>query len=476
MNSKPLSRKCVAMIAAALLMGTAAYDAGAAPSGYSFTKVATLGDPLPGGNGTFVNDFEPGGLNNHGDMAFGADVGPGVEGVFLGSRTGIMTLGRYGDPAPGGGKFEFGFLGPVALNDPGDVAFNFLLQDFDPTRPFGVNAGAYRYSHATGTVTALVVPFVTPAPGGAGVFQGLGFAPSINNRSDVAFPGIIVTDKGVHPVPDTGEPYVGLGFGIYSANKHGTISSVVVPGDPAPGGGTFDLAVQPWINDGGDISFAGHIAGEESVLPGFPPQAVLMSALTSLYVRRASTGEIRSIAHAGDPAPGGGTFRQAFYGIVNNRGDVAFTGDLTPPPDIYENVGIFLYSNGVITPVVRPGDAMPGGGHLVSASLVGGNMHMNNKGDIAFSAVIDSDVDHDGFPDTGLFLWSHGTMSTIARTGTVIPGVGTIDELAPPQSVVPPALIATTTSGAINNDRGQVLFTATLTDGRGVLLLATPSP
>jgi hypothetical protein len=31
-------------------------------------------------------------------------------------------------------------------------------------------------------------------------------------------------------------------------------------------------------------------------------------------------------------------------------------------------------------------------------------------------------------------------------------------------------------SGAINNDRGQVLFSATLTDGRGVLLLDTPGP
>jgi hypothetical protein len=31
-------------------------------------------------------------------------------------------------------------------------------------------------------------------------------------------------------------------------------------------------------------------------------------------------------------------------------------------------------------------------------------------------------------------------------------------------------------SGANNNDRGQVVFGATLSDGRGVLLLATPKP
>ncbi|HEX9276137.1 MAG TPA: hypothetical protein VGA51_07040 [Casimicrobiaceae bacterium] len=62
----------------------------------------------------------------------------------------------------------------------------------------------------------------------------------------------------------------------------------------------------------------------------------------------------------------------------------------------------------------------------------------------------------------------------IVRTGTVIPGIGTIDELAPPQLVIPPPPISTTTSGAINNEAGQVIFQASLTDDRGVFLLATP--
>jgi len=46
--------------------------------------------------------------------------------------------------------------------------------------------------------------------------------------------------------------------------------------------------------------------------------------------------------------------------------------------------------------------------------------------------------------------------------------------LASVQIVIPPAPIPTTTSGSINNDRGQVLFCATMTDGNVVLLLATP--
>ena len=182
----------------------------------------------------------------------------------------------------------------------------------------------------------------------------------------------------------------------------------------------------------------------------------------------------RTIVHAGDPAPGGGNLRQVFHDVMNNRGDIAFNGDLTPAPGANQSIGVFVYSGGTITAIARPGDPMPGGGTLVNASLVGGNVHINNRGDVVFSGVVDTDVDGDGFADTGLFRWSHGQLSVIARTGTVIPGVGTVDELTSPQLVIPPAPIPTTTSGAINNDAGQVLFQATLTDGSGVLLLATP--
>jgi hypothetical protein len=460
----------IALLVVAGLSGIGPRGTQAAPPGYAFTPLAVLGDPAPGG-GTFVNDFEPGGLNSHGDIAFGADVSAGGEGVFLRHKGHITELGRTGGAAPGGGVFEFGFLGPVGLNDQGDMVFDFLLKDV--AAPFGVNAGAYRYSHTTQSVSPVVIPFATPVPGG-GTFQGVFFQPTINNRGDVAFAGIVATGHGVHNVPDNGEAYIGLGLGIFRADSKGHLVSVVSPGDAAPGGGTFDYAVEPWAADGGDISFIGHIAGEESVVAGFPPQAEFISALGGLYVKKAATGTIERIVHPGDPAPGGGDFRQVFHDVMNNRGDIVFNGDLTPPPGANQSIGVFVYSGGMVTAIARPGDPMPGGGTLVNASLVGGNVHINNRGDVVFSAVVDTDVDGDGFPDTGLFHWSQGKLSVIARTGTVIPGVGTVDELASPQLVIPPALIPTTTSGAINNDAGQVLFQATLTDGSGVLFLATP--
>jgi hypothetical protein len=459
----------IASLLAIGLVGTTPGYVRAEPNGYVFAAIRFLGDQAPKG-GTFVNDFEPGGLNNPGDMAFGADVSTGGEGVFLRHKGQITELGRTGGNAPGGGSFEFGFLGPVGLNDQGDMVFNFLLKDFTP--PFGVNAGAYRYSHTTRKVEPVVIPYVTPVPGG-GTFQGISFQSTINNRGDVAFAGIVETEHGVHV---DGEAYIGLGIGIFLADAKGHISSVVRPGDAAPGGGTFDYSAEPWVNDGGDVSFLGHIAGEDSVVTGFPPQGDLISALSGLYVKKAGTRKIRTIVHQGDPAPGGGNFRSVFHDVMNNGGDIVFNGDLTPAPGANQSIGVFLFSGGKIKAIARPGDPMPGGGTLVNASLVGGNVHINNRRDVVFSGVVNTDVDDDGFSDTGLFQWSHGQLSVIARTGTVIPGVGTVDELAAPQLVIPPAPIPTTTSGAINNDAGQVLFTATLTDGRGVLLLATPKP
>ena len=124
------------------------------------------------------------------------------------------------------------------------------------------------------------------------------------------------------------------------------------------------------------------------MVAGFPPQADFISALGDLYLREGGKGKIRTIVHAGDPAPGGGNFRQVFHDVMNNRGDIAFNGDLTPAPGANQSIGVFVYSRGKITAIARPGDPMPGGGALVNASIVGGNVHINNRGDVVFSAFV----------------------------------------------------------------------------------------
>jgi hypothetical protein len=225
----------------------------------------------------------------------------------------IAEIARAGESAPGGDGdvYDFGFLSPTTLNDRGDVGFVWLLEHFcfpdpsDPSNecpPIGVNAGVYRFSQSTHTVSPVMRPGVTLAPSGE-LFVGGHFGASFNNRGYLVFPGIVPTEKGIH-LPD--EAYIGLGVGVFKANKTGHFSSVVEPGDPAPGGGVFDWAFGPWMNDGGDAAFMGHVAGEECRAEDFLPQAILIACLGSVYVKDAATGDIRSIAHARDHAPGGG--------------------------------------------------------------------------------------------------------------------------------------------------------------------------
>jgi hypothetical protein len=426
---------------------------------YSFRPLAFLGDPAPGG-GVFAADFEPFGLNDRSEAVFVADLSPAAgEGIFLARNGQLSQIVRVGQDAPGGGTFASFDLGRSALNANGDVSLAFTLEPFNfPSEPLGINSGVYRFSQNTNTVTPVLVPGVTPAPGG-GTFAGTFFNTSINNRGDIVFGGMVPATIG------PGAP-IGLGIGLFQTDEKDHITKVVGPGDPAPGGHTFDFAYNGWINNGGDIAFGAHVKEDECLDLGQTLPSFIFCA-ESVYLKDAATGQTKSIAHQGAPAPGGGTYRLAFGPVLNNQGEIAFVGDLTPAPGFGENLAVFLHTRGNTVPVARPGDSMPGGGSLLRASFFALDFHLNNHGEVAFSGVLDTSSDAVN-NDTGLYVFSHGSLRLVARTGTVISDVGTIARLGSPNFPLP-------SSGAANNDRGQVLFHATLTDGKTVLLLATPS-
>jgi hypothetical protein len=68
---------------------------------------------------------------------------------------------------------------------------------------------------------------------------------------------------------------------------------------------------------------------------------------------------------------------------------------------------------------------------------------------------------------------SRGELHLVARTGTFIPGVGTIAQINNPLLASAPGA-ALFDEPAIN-DRGQIFFEATLTNATAVLLVASPS-
>ncbi len=432
-------------------------EASADSTGYTFQKIATLATPCapaPGG-GFFQFDFEPWGINSRGDLAFAADFtstntmpcGAGNpsdgEGVFLSRNGQLSQITRNGLPAPGGGTFSGGVFGYTSINDPGDVAFVYGL---DPSLPPELDlegfpkAGLYRLSQTDHTLSSVVVPGVTPSPG-FGLFQSTYFHATINNSGDIVFPGLVGTTFGTAR---------DLGLGIFVAGKKGEIFKIVAPGDPAPGGSVFDLAFNPWVNDGGDVAFGAHVKGQECINIG----SGTLFCGESLYLRRHATGVIDSIAHQGDPAPGGGNFRYAWGAVMNNRGEIAFMGELGT---LGGSRGIFLHSGGGNVAIARPGDTMPGGGIIQTVNPVQsmGNYSLNNRGDVSFNAALDTG-------ESGLYVHSNGRLNLVARTGTVIPGVGTI------------ASVVFFITGGTLNDSGQLSFFATLADGSGVLLVATP--
>jgi hypothetical protein len=430
------------LLLAALLLGTTPGEARAQAGGYSFEVIAFLDGPAPGG-GEFTNDFEPSAINNRGDMAFTADlIVPGQEGAFLVHDGELTELIRFGEPAPGGGTFSVSELGNIGLNDKGDVAVAFTLEPLQ-FNPF-VNAGIFRYSHVTRALTPLVLPG-TPAPGGR-TFLGVDFDLSMNNQGKVAFTGFTGT-------PDRPSR------GAYVADRGGHISIVADSDTPGPSGDTFVRAANPCLNNRGDVAFSGRLSS-------------VTGRARSIYVREASSGKIVAIATAGDPAPGGGLLATTDFPVINDRGDVVFQGFLAfDATTVFNPTALCFYHQHTLTRIAGPGDPMPGGGQVTFISALEWNVGLNNRGEVAFATGLDNG-------EEGLYTCSRGSIDLVAKTGTVIPGVGTIFSLEMGNPIVPgspPAAVGWPTSGSQLNDRGQIVFGCTLEDGRGALVVATPN-
>ncbi len=104
---------------------------------------------------------------------------------------------------------------------------------------------------------------------------------------------------------------------------------------------------------------------------------------------------------------------------------------------------------------------MPGGGTFVSGSFFVSNYGINNPGNVVFNCTLSTG-------QQGVYSVSHGKISLVAKTGTVIPGFGTVASLD--------FGAGQPNGGALNNDSGQVLFGATFKEGGGALLVASPQP
>lgn len=203
--------------------------------------------------------------------------------------------------------------------------------------------------------------------------------------------------------------------------------------------------------------FTAHRAGEDGCSFVFA-----RACNTGIYVRRAITGSIQTIVRVGDTDSEGHVIEELSEPVLNDRGDVVFRGGADIGDGGYCTPVVYLHADGVTRNLVRAGDPVP---FSRSATVyTGGSFALNDAGDVAFSVYLDQDA----FPDSAIVVRRAGKLRLVARNGTPVRGVGTI------ATVQPPVYVGSTvfTHGLAMNDAGDVLLQATLTDGRGVLLLA----
>jgi len=306
-------------------------------------------------------------------------------------------------------------------------------------------------------VTEVVVKTGDKAPDGDGTFD-LGLAGSLtavlNNCGWAAFHGSLVNTTN------------GRGDGEFLADGS-TRTQVARTGDPAPGGPATDVfnffSNVPALNDGGQILFEGRSdlnnqiaycifrsnpltrlfdglgqaapGGNGTVFLGSPTHewpafnnkglAAFVARLTntqggsnddSAIYRTSTPGKLTQIAREGQPLPeGNGTFGEMIYGVsivlpaMNATGQIAFVDRAS-----IDVVGSYRGDGKLPIKIARIGDPLPGGG-TISWFSSGTTPDINDPGEVVFAAV-DNSVNV-----YGIFKWSGGTLTKIARHGDTIP-------------------------------------------------------
>jgi hypothetical protein len=292
--------------------------------------------PLPGG-GVLLNILNSFSMNNNAQVVFDAGSANLTSQIVLASDGTLskIALGGIGvgDPAPGGSTF-FNF-GSASINDPGQIIFTgSTLQGTVPL-----------FSWLNGQLSLFITPAMLSSA--VGTASATVSAPALNDQGQAAV--------FIQPFPFPN------GFFLFS---QGALTSIARDGDPAPGGGHFvlpfpDSTFGPAINHNGDVAFA----------------ADLDTGGAAVFLFR--QGSLSRIAGPGDPDPSGNIFLLADTPSINSAGQIAFTGDVN-----VDGFGTFLFTNGVIVKIARPGDRVPGEGR--PTLTFADSARLNNQGQVAF--------------------------------------------------------------------------------------------
>ena len=362
------------------LLSTAASHA-ADPSGVR--RVAVTGQSAPGG-GTFdrfsvesLPIVAP--INSRGQVAFFATVlrGRAGEGFFLSSGTQVSKLAADGDPAPGGGVFSgFGRHPVPALNDAGELAFAAAIAGARAVE--GIFVASRRGTRAI----ALAGAAAPDIP--SGTFAGVD-APALNERGEVAF--LATVRRGRESLE-----------AIY-LHAGGKSRKIVAQGDPAPAGGVFAGFGPPALNGKGSVVFGAVVEGR--AVPG------------GLFIGK--SGAIRMLVGAGEDTPDGGIFAKFSERVaVNDAGQVAFNAILKGAPI----AGAIYVVDDRVRRIAGLGDAAPGGGVFSHFGLW---PSLSAAGAVVFAASVDG-----GASPVAVFVAGRGATARVSAVGDALPGGGTL--------------------------------------------------
>ena len=458
------------------------------------TAIALRGDPAPGGGepGTGIpadaslHHFRGAVINADGDLLFEATIDLNTTALLSNSSGSLLPVAvSTGPPAD---EDEFGRFWNLALNDTGIPSFQSLTSSGIAQFTAGSQV-AGGGMEAAGTGAALFRQ-VHRAPldseGQSTTPAHLEFttgAPPVNQFNDTGLwksaDGLIAREGSPSPVigQDFGHLYARIvsspgGRLAFSSTLTSPTSSalftgdgsnlqaLVVEGDPAPGGDTFESFRAEAISPGGQIVFRATVAGE----------AVTPANNTGMWTDR--SGELTLVAREGDLAPclpsgSTATFESFTDLAIAADGTIFFTAFLQGDEiDSSNDKALWkLDPAGQMHLIAREGDAA---NNAVSTYRTITHFVTSRSGSLAFAATLTpDDTDPEARRDLGVWMTPPGETipQLLLRRGDQI-------QLSPgdSQAIGYLRLGAQTNAhggsggyGRVLNDSGQLVLTLSLT-------------
>lgn len=413
----------VALVAVGLaLLGA---NAARASVTYKIQPIVKLGDTVGGVLLTDDYAWDFGTLNDKGQLVFVA--ADGAAGPLLiryadGQLTPIVIAGTDGPVGKWAINTTIG--APVSMNQQGNMAFAAGI-----VMAAASDRATFRWDATTRQITPVALAGM-PAVNDLTYTVGGSATPVINNRDEIAF---VASVK-----PKNGKAKNGI---LFRATD-GKVLAVAIPGQDLPGGEKLLAAHTVAINDAGVVGFRGELASNKR---------------QNGYVW--DQGTLTLVAAADTDAPGGGKFVEIRGVRPNNTNRDLLVSALINDPNGGPEC-LYVFADGKLTPVVIPGQEMPGGGKFQRITNVDNQVTPpDDAGRRAFLAVL-----NDG-ATAAYLLDVDGKLSLILKSGMTTE-LGTITSVG----------LGTTgrSTGIGLNNKGQIALTLSFNNGVDTVVLLTP--